>query len=469
MKPTNLKYLADACNGIIIGNNDAVVTGTKIDSREVTPGDMFVAVIGVKNNGHDYLEGAYNLGCRVFLISEKEKGLALLAKHPEVCLIVVPDTSVAFKDMAQKYVSQFNLKKVAVTGSVGKTTTRTLTGAVLSRKYNVVCAEKNLNTYLGIAMTTFFADDTTEIIVYEMGMDRRHEIETYCDWVFPDTAVITNIGISHLEYLGTRDEIALEKLSITKHLKPDDYLVYQCDGDYLRDDAEMRRFAMGKDFKSFRAGETGRMSFSNVIDMVEKGIEFDLTCDGVTQHCKLPIAGVHNAQNAALAAAVGILYGVSLEEASMAFSEVGAAKRRMNIKHCGGVTIIDDTYNANPDSAISALGFLGKMEAKRKIAVMGIMRELGSETVNGHLKVGKFIAQCGLDLLITIGEEGKLYIEGAKEDENLVSVSFDDPKMAEQFIFGQVKPGDAVLLKGSNITCVADIAAHMREHYGKED
>ena len=469
MRATDVKFLAAACGGQIIGNNNAVVRDVRIDSRELHPGEMFVAVVGDINDGHNYLQGAYDLGCRVFLISDKEKGMALLKKDPQVCLILAENTQVAFKDMARKYLEQFNVRKVAVTGSVGKTTTRTLTAAVLAQKYNVVSAQKNLNTYLGIAMTAFLADETTEIVVFEMGMDRRHEIETYCDWVFPNTAVITNIGISHLEYLGTRDEIALEKLSITKPLKADEYLVYQCDGDYLRGDAEMRKFAMGKDFLSFRVGENGRMSVSNVTDNVEKGIEFDLSCDGVVQHCMLPIMGVHNAINASLAAAVGIIYGVSLNEASEAFSGVGSTYRRMDIKHCGGVTIIDDTYNASPLSTIAALDLFRKFEAKRKIAVLGIMRELGSETEKGHLQVGEFIAKCGLDLLITIGAEGKLYIEGAKADRKLATVSFDGPEMAEQFIFGQVKAGDAVLLKGSNITCVAQIAAHMREHYGKEE
>ena len=469
MRTTSVRFLADACRGKLLGNTANTVSDVRIDSRELHPGEMFIAVVGDKNDGHNYLQGAYDLGCRVFLVSEEEKALKLLEKDPQVTLICAPDTSVAFKDMAKAYLEQFNVKKVAVTGSVGKTTTRILTAAVLSEKYNVVSAKKNLNTYLGIAMTAFLADETTEIVVFEMGMDRRHEIETYCDWVFPNTAVITNIGISHLEYLGTRDEIALEKLSITKPLKSDEYLVYQCDGDYLRDDTKMRSFAMGKDFLSFRVGETGRLSVSNVEDHVEKGISFDLSCDGKTQHCTLPIMGVHNAINASLAAAVGIVYGVGLEEAAEAFAKVSGAYRRLDVQICGGIHIIDDTYNASPLSTIAALDILSKYKANRRIAVLGIMRELGTEAEKSHLEVGRHIAGLGLDLLITIGEMGKLYVEGAKSDKNLTTVSFNDPDMAEPFIFGQVKPGDAVLLKGSNITCVASIAKHMREYFGKED
>lgn len=469
MRPTSVKFLAEACGGKLLGNTANTVCDVRIDSRELHSGEMFVAVVGDKNDGHNYLQGAYDLGCRVFLVSEEDKALTLLEKDPQVTLICAPDTAVAFKDMAKAYLEQFNVKKVAVTGSVGKTTTRILTAAVLSEKYKVVSAKKNLNTYLGIAMTAFLADETTEIVVFEMGMDRRHEIETYCDWVFPNTAVITNIGISHLEYLGTRDEIALEKLSITKPLKSDEYLVYQCDGDYLRDDAEMRKFAMGRDFKSFRVGDCGELSVTNVVDNVEQGIEFDLNYDGRTQHCMLPIMGVHNAINASLAAAVGLVYGVSLEEAAAGFAKVESTYRRLDIQVRGGVTIIDDTYNASPLSVIAALDFFKKYNAKRKIVVLGIMRELGSETVKGHLQVGEYLATCGFDLLITIGEEGKYYVEKAKDDKNLQIVSFEQPSMAEQFIYGQVKPSDAVLLKGSNITGVAEIAARMRQRYGKEE
>jgi len=469
MKKTSVQFLAAACGGKLMGNTENTVEGVFIDSRQYQPGFMFVAVVGPNNDGHNYMQGLCGEGCLVFLASNEEKAKEVNAAAPLATVILVKDTAVAFKDMAQAYLNQFNVKRVAVTGSVGKTTTRTLTAAVLAEKYHVVSAKNNLNTYLGISMTAFDADETTEIVVFEMGMDRRYEIESYCDWVFPNTAVITNIGISHLEFLGTRDEIAREKLSITKHMKEDEYLVYQCDGDYLKDDIEMRSFALGKTFQSFRVGEAGRLSVSNVEDHVEEGISFDLSCDGKVQHCVLPIMGVHNAINASLAAAVGLIYGVSLEEAAAAFAKVGGTYRRLDVQTCGGIHIIDDTYNASPLSTMAALDILSKYKATRRIAVLGIMRELGSEAEKSHLEVGRHIAGLGLDLMVTIGEMGRLYVEGAKADKHLQTVSFDDPDMAEQFVFGQVKPGDAVLLKGSNITCVASIAKHMREHFGKED
>lgn len=468
MKESGVKFLAEACGGSIIGKVANTVKAVKIDSREIGPGEMFVAVIGENNDGHDYLKEAYARGSRVFLVSDKEKSLALLRSDASVSLILASDTVAALRNMASAYLNQFSLKRVAVTGSVGKTTTRALTAAVLAQKYRTVSAEKNLNTDLGTSITAFSADESTELIVFEMGMDRRHEIEGYCDWIKPSLAIVTNIGISHLEYLGTRDEIAREKLSITKYLAADDYLIYQCDGDYLKDDAEMRSFALGSGFKSFRVGREGDLSASDVRDLGPEGISFSLRFGDEIQPCRLPLAGIHNADNASLAAAAGLITGVSLSEAAAAFAGVSGFARRMDVQKCGEVTIIDDSYNASPQSVMAAIDFLSSCGSRRRIAVLGTMRELGSESESGHLQVGRHLAGRGIDILVTIGDEGRLYAEGARGDKALQSVCFDNADMAQQFLFGQIKPGDAVLLKGSNITCVASVAENLRKHYRGE-
>ena len=202
MERTSLDFLSKACSGKILGNREAFVTGVKIDSREAGSGDLFVCVVGEINDGHRFAEGAYGNGCRVFLMSDEEAARQLTEKHDDASVILAGDTVKAFEQMADSYLSRFDVKKVAVTGSVGKTTTKMLTAAVMSAKYRTICTQKNLNTNLGLSMTAFNADSTTEAIVFEMGMDGRGQIAEDVSFIRPELAVITNIGVSHMEQIG---------------------------------------------------------------------------------------------------------------------------------------------------------------------------------------------------------------------------------------------------------------------------
>ncbi len=470
MIPTDVRFLAKACGGEIIGNCDARVYDVKIDSRECLSGDMFVCVIGPANDGHRYMKQAYDGGARVFLISNREAGLELLKTDPEITLILAENTDYAFKDMAQAYLAQFDLKKIAITGSVGKTSTRILTAAVLSKKYRVVSAKNNLNTYWGLCITAFSADETTEIIVFEMGMDRRGEIVEYCEWVRPDTAVITNIGITHLEKLGTREEIAREKLSITKFLKPDDYIVYDCDGDYLRTEEEARsRMLAPCRIMTTGTGSGADLRYGSVVDRGVEGVEFEAEFEGKKYPVHLTMLGAHNASNAALAMAVGTLYGITPEEAAEGLHAAHNIYRRMDARMSGEVFIIDDTYNASPASMRSALETFRKIQDKRKIAILGDMLELGSAEKDSHIEMGEVVAESGLYELVTIGNFGDWYSEKAKKDRNLIIKQFKVMDEAEPYIRQLIKPGDAVLIKGSNITGVAGLAVRLRALYeGRE-
>lgn len=469
MRPTSVKFLAKAANARLIGNVDAVVSDVEIDSRNAEEGEMFVCIVGENNDGHNYVRSAYEGGCRVFLMSDEWKAIEFAETDPDICVILAGDTSVAFKDMAKAYIGQFDIRKIGITGSVGKTSTRTYTAAVLSEKYNTVCSQKNYNTHLGLCLTCFLADESTEVIVFEMGMDRKNEIAEYVDWVFPETAVITNVGISHMERLGSRDAIADAKLEIVKNFGPANMLVYNSLSDYLNEE-EIKSRAPG-DYQLFSIGteEGCDLVFSDVAASTE-GMSFRLASGEEDAVVHMNLLGSHNAIDAALAAAVGLRYGVDLKTAAQGLAKVKPNPRRLNASRLAGVYLIDDTYNASPDSMKAALEVMGYIQADRKICILADMLELGDAEKSGHIEVGRKAAEEGVDVLYAIGKNAALYKEGASANPDLKVICAEKLEELEPIISAQLRSGDAVLIKGSNATGVAGLAERLREMLsGKEE
>ena len=468
MRETAISFLCEACGGMLMGTCDNTIKSVVIDSRDSCPNSLFVAIIGEKNDGHDYWRSCLDNGCRAFLFSEKERAEEVLAVCPEASVVLTEDTSEAFKDMARSYLSQFPLIKIGVTGSVGKTTTRTLTAQVMSARYRTVSTQKNLNTHLGLCLTCFLADETTEAVVFEMGMDRRNDIAEYVEWVRPDAAIITNVGISHLERLGSREAIADAKLEITGRLAPGAPLVVNSDSDYLKPD-EIRDRAPG-DYNIISVTQGGAGDF--IVDCKEDlglaGIRFAVTDakSGESVDFSMPLLGMHNALNAGLAIAMGMQYGISLNESARALSGAGHEKRRLNAEQCGGILLIDDSYNASPDSMCAGLAVLASVDAKRRVAVLGDMLELGSAEEEGHIRVGRTAAEKNIDLVIAVGRKTAYYAKGAEMSKGgLMMICLEDVGSALDMLDHMLCEGDAVLVKGSNSTGIAKAAEHIREKY----
>ena len=357
-------------------------------------------MIGEINNGHNYVKSAYDLGCRAFLVSQD------IPELPGSVVIRVDDTMEGFKRMAEAYVAQFNVRKVGVTGSVGKTTTKMLTAAVASAKYKTVCSRKNLNTHLGVCLTCFLADETTQCIVFEMGMDHKGEIEEYVTWVKPEIAIITNVGVSHMERLGSRDAIADAKLEIVLPFTDECTLVVNSRSDYLKTEKEIRERALNKsNFKIVLVGQD--IDYKDVKNKGENGIEFYVN----NVKFELPLLGEHNALDACLAIAAGLQMGISLEEASAALKNVIATDRRLKAVKIGGIYLLDDS----PDSMKAGISALCGVDAKRRIAVLGDMLELGGADESGHTEVGRFAAESGVDMIIAVGSRKDLYFKGVRE------------------------------------------------------
>ncbi|MDO5331570.1 MAG: UDP-N-acetylmuramoyl-tripeptide--D-alanyl-D-alanine ligase [Bacillota bacterium] len=455
MKPTSVHALAEWSNGTIIGSRVNVVMGVKIDSREATLGDMFVCVVGEKNNGHKFIQSAYNNGCRCFLISQDVNELK------GASYIKVDDTVAAFCKMSEEYLKQFKIRKIAVTGSVGKTTTKMLTATVFASRYNTITTKKNLNTDLGLAMTCFDVDDKTEAAVFEMGMDKPGEIAGYVSRVKPELGIITNVGISHLERLGTRDAIADAKLEIVNEFDETNILVVNSSSDYLKTKQEIRDRATNK--SQYRIVSVGQDLLITDIKNIEGGIMFKIN----DVDFEIPLIGEHNAIDAALAAAAGMQFGISLQKSASALKSVEATEKRLNVEKISDIILIDDSYNASPDSVKAGIAAIASVKARRRIVVLGDMLELGSESDNGHISVGECVGKSNIDILIAVGNNKGLYKKGLETIENTACkfMEFETLEDTKAGVLKILKADDAVIIKGSNSTKVSEIAQYIRENY----
>ncbi|NCB41192.1 MAG: UDP-N-acetylmuramoyl-tripeptide--D-alanyl-D-alanine ligase [Clostridia bacterium] len=471
MKPIKVEFLAKACCGELLGNKSATIFDVKIDSRLAEEGDLFVAVIGENKNGHDYAKGAFDAGCRSFLVSDTSCAQMLIGLDPSVCAIVTQDTVAGLVKIATAYLSLFNLRRIAVTGSVGKTTTKEMIACVLASKYKTLSTRKNLNTQLGQCLTAFLADDTTQAIVFEMGMDRKGEISEYCEWILPEIAVITNVGTAHLEKLGTREAIALAKLEIAGHLKENQPLIFNADSDFLSVENVKRLLQNTCTLCSVGCKPSFDFSLSEVKDLGVQGIEFKILDkkSDTTQAFKLALLGTHNARNAALAIAAGHYMGISMQEAAKALSQMKSTMRRLDLEEMNGITIIDDTYNAGPDSIKAAINTLLSVKGTRKIAILSDIMELGPLEEEGHLDVGRYVAEKGISILIAIGKRARHYVQGALEvNRNMKVLHYETKEAALSDILPMVQTGDVLLVKGSNSTMISELVPLIKEEMNKE-
>ena len=444
--------LAEACGGRLSGNASVAVTGVKIDSRKAGRGDLFICIKGEKTNGHLYAQSAYDQGCRAFLVTED------VQEHKDAAYIHVEDAYKAAVAMASAYLDQFSLIRIGVTGSVGKTTTRSLVAAVMSAKYRTVSTQGNYNANYGLVMTAFSVEADTQCVVFEMGMDRMHELLEASEWIKPDLALITNIGTAHMEILGSREAIAYAKLEIASFFTDKNVLVVNALSDYLRTEEEIRALAPCKE--NFRIVSVGTdYSYSNFVSRGTEGISFDIN----GTHFDVPLLGEHIALDCALACACGRQFGISEKEAAAVLANVKTEGRRLSAEVYGDIVLLDDTYNASPESMKAGLAALAAVDARRRIAVLGDMLELGASEEEGHVSVGRAAAQTGVDILIVTGQKKALYVKGAEEaggnTKIITAENMDDLKAK---LAQLLESGDAVLVKGSNATGLVKAAEYIR-------
>ena len=457
MKKTYIDEITKATGGkLLIQGAGNAIKGIRHDSREVGPEDMFVAIKGENQDGHRYIPQVVEKGCGAVLASHTDGWLDEIdtSKTP-FNLVLVDDTIEAMGKLATWYLDSLNIRRAAVTGSVGKTSTRDMIYYVLSEKYNCGRNLKNYNNNIGLPISIFQFDENTEAAVLEMGMDAFGEIEYLSSIVKPEIGVITNIGIAHMEKLGSREGIFRAKMEIAGNIISRDRggtLIFPGDPEFLtkeRTAGDYNQVEIGYD-------DTCDFIISNVDDFGIEGIEFDVARKGETTHVKLPAAGTHNAVNATVALAVGEAMGVDIKEGIKGLAKAELTGSRLRKIEGNSVTIIDDTYNANPFSMMSALDVLKRSKAERKVAILGDMFELGDDTEALHRQVGEHAREIGIDQVIAIGNLAKNIADGAG------GTHFEDKESFIDVINDYVKPGDLVLVKASRGMKMEDIVGRLK-------
>lgn len=413
----------------------AVVT----DSRKVVPGCVFVCFPGERVDGHTFAAGAYQNGAAYIIANHPVEGV------PAERTVVVPDSALAMIRMASNYRMLFSPRIIGVTGSVGKTTTKEFCYAVLSEFGNALKTEGNQNNDIGVPNTLFRLAPETEYAVVEMGMDHAGEIERLTRCVRPSAGIITMIGVSHLENLGTRENILKAKMEICAGLPDGAPLVLNADNDLLptaQVPARLRAvwFGIEKD-ADVRAENivTGAQGTSFTIVDRENG-SFPVS---------IPTAGLHTVYDALSAYAAATRLGLDPARCAAALSNYQTTGMRQHIVEKGGVTVIEDCYNASPDSMKAAISVLKALPNARKIALLGDMLELGDASEEGHRHTGEWVAEAGINVLIAYGPRSGAMAEAAKA-QGVTTVHCQNEQEVLQCLRQFVQPGDALLAKASH-------------------
>lgn len=426
------------------GNLTDEVTGISIDSRKASAGDAFFSLIGERHDAHDFIPQALENGCRTLIVSRTIE----LQKEPGklINIIVVRDTTNALQDLAAFYLSLVPIKKIGVTGSTGKTTTKEMLYWIFSEKYKTIRNKGNLNNHIGLPLSIFQLEKDTEAGIFEMGMSELGEIDLLANLVRPDIGIITNIGISHIENLGSRENILKAKLEITNYFGADSILIVNEDYELLSRDR------VSGNYRLITAGETGRSSFilSGIKDYGEEGIEFTIEHKNELQHFRLRIPGRHNAYNGVLAVAAGVSCGISMKQAAEGLLKMEITDKRLSIKGKNGMKIIDDTYNASPDSMRAAIDVLAATKGFRKLAILADMFELGENSDRFHMEVGRYAAENDIDIVIAVGKNAKFIADGAMTklaEKNVIY--YETKELLIKDIGSMISSGDVILVKGS--------------------
>ena len=452
MERMKLTEIASALESRYSGDDGRKVTNVTIDSREVDSGSLFVAIKGDRFDAHDFVPDVLAKGAAAAVCSKKIEGV------PEDRVIYVPDTRLALLALARHYRSKFDIPVVGLTGSVGKTTTKEMVAAVLSQKYKTLATQGNFNNEIGLPKMCFKLDASYEAAVFEMGMSGFGEISRLTRTALPSVGIITNIGVSHIEMLGSREGILKAKMEILEGMSPDAPLIINGDNDLLPKGVQGISNPVVVCGISCKEADCRAES----IEQHPESMRFVINFRGSRYPVELPAVGMHNVYNACIAFACGMLLGVSPEQAVKGLSEYVPAGMRQKIVRKGGITVIEDCYNASPDSIKASLSVLRDIDCGRRIAVLGDMKELGSYSRAAHLECGAAAAANGIDVLLAYGPEAAAYIEGAG-GAVATALHFDDKQALALKLCAMMQDGDAILFKASRAMKLEEIIESVYE------
>ncbi len=447
----------EALTGVRPEAANQVITEAVFDSRKVIPGSLFVALPGERVDGHDFIESAFQRGASLALVqranSEQGRMLDLRTGSAEDSLhipempfcLLVHDSLKALQQLARFWRRKLNIRVIGITGSVGKSTTKELVAEVLEQRYRTLKNPGNLNNEIGLPISLLRLSEGYQSAVLEMGFYVPGEIAFLCDLALPQVGVITNIGTVHAERAGSQEAIARGKAELVESLPPDGVAILNYDDPLVREMAaktQARVFFYGLD-------QQADLWADEVVGLGLDGIRFQLHYRGETLTLRVPLIGRHSVHTALRAAAVGLVEGLTWQEIISGLRSGNTQLRLVAVRTESGALLLDDTYNASPQSTLAALNLLEELDG-RKIAVLGDMLELGPYEVRGHELVGLRAAEV-VDELVTIGELGGIIARAAFKS-GLAETSITQLETTQQAI-SYLKPKlgseDVVLVKGS--------------------
>lgn len=440
MEALTLEEIASMCGGTLSGQQMRT-SARRIskDTRTLLPGDLYLALRGEHFDGNQFVSDAVSKGAVGAILDDPAAVSGLPGGFP---VILVSEGGAALHRLAASWRDRLSATIVCITGSSGKTSTKDFTAAVLGVRFRTSKTSGNFNNAIGLPLSMLSASVTDGAAVWEIGMNHPGEVAPLTALARPSVAIVTNIGVAHIEHLGSREAIAREKAALLAGLPSDGTAIFPDGDDFSEFLASMAR---GKRVR------TGGPSCGIRAEEVSVGLEetvFTLLADGRKCRARLPMPGVHMVSNALLAVAAGLACGVSVEECAEGLSTAPVSSGRLTHRVIRGVVFLDDTYNANPDSMIAALEVLSSLPSQgRKIAVLGPMGELGDHAEEGYRRVGA-AASMAADLVVTTGPETAPMAEAASSGSAKIQ-SVSDGDAACHLLRSLTAPGDLVLVKGS--------------------
>ena len=439
MEQMKLSEIVKAVKGSYGYPADMVIDNISTDTRTITQGSVFLALKGARFDGHDFAVKAMELGAQAVITERAVEGARC---------IIVDSTAQALLDLAGYYRDKFDIPLVGVTGSVGKTTTKDMISLVVAQKYKTLKTQGNLNNEIGMPKTLFGIDNQTQAAVIEMGMSARGEISRMSMSCKPSVCVITNIGVSHIEKLGSQENILAAKLEILDGAKQGAPLVLNMDDKFL---ANAVVHGLRKVWYYSVKEKNCDVYAMNIINR-NAGVDFDICYGGEIAHARINCIGVHNVKNALAAFCVGLILQVPVENILEGIESFRPEGLRQNITVKNGVNFVVDCYNAAPDSMRSSISVLDQLETDgMRYCVLADMLELGERSEEFHRTVGKYVADSHADRLYCFGELARNYILGAVENgfDKSRCMHFSDKDELADYLRSKLQKGDSVLLKGS--------------------
>lgn len=464
--PLSAELIANITGGFVIPVNGGFGGESKVftkDSREVSEGCIFVAIRGEKYDAHNFIAQAVAGGARI-IIAERCPAADTLPCGADI--VIVADTVSAMGALAAYFIKKSGVKTIAVTGSVGKTTTKELIATVLSERYKTHKTEGNKNNEIGLPLMALSIPSDAEYGVFEVGMSAPGEIGALSRIVKPSISVITNIGTSHMERLGSRENIAKAKLEVLWGMSEGGILIINADEPLLTHadvtPAKAVTVSLYSRSADYRAVNIRQIGSSMVFDLIYN--------DKVCTNVEIPILGTHNVSDALYAFAIGIIEGMTEEEIRRGLKKFRGVSMRQRIYDLAGITIIEDCYNASPESmraGIDVLCSMAKEKGGRPAALLGDMRELGEYSRLLHEQLGIYAARAGVKLLFTYGPLAEniahsAITNGIRAENVYVNLDYTDPASTGEMILSALRPGDVLLVKASRAVAAEKVIEYIK-------